>query len=57
MVLVSKIAKRSDKLSGLIAVLPMFLAFPLLLERVGFWWAISSIAITINVFYPIFTDY
>ena len=86
-VLVSEMAKRSDKLGGLIAALPlvtflaliwlyieqqptekianhawytfwyvvptlpMFLAFPMLLERIGFWLALlSSVAITIVCF-------
>lgn len=86
-VLVSEIAKRSDKLGGLIAALPMvtflaliwlylenqssekianhawytfwyvvptlpmFLAFPFLLERIGFWFALlASVAITIICF-------
>ncbi|MDP3464257.1 MAG: DUF3147 family protein [Sulfuricurvum sp.] len=86
-VLVSEMAKRSDKLGGLIAALPlvtfltliwlyiehqptekianhawytfwyvvptlpMFLAFPILLERIGFWSAIlASIAIAVICF-------
>jgi uncharacterized membrane protein (GlpM family) len=90
-VLVSEMAKRSDKLGGLIAALPiitflaliwlylehqptekianhawytfwyvvptlpMFLAFPLLLERIGFWLALlASVAITV-VFFILFS--
>jgi len=86
-VLISEVAKRSDKLGGLIAALPivtfltliwlyveqqsvekianhawytfwyvvptlpMFLVFPLLLERIGFWLAIlASIGITMICF-------
>lgn len=86
-VLVSEIAKRSDKLGGLIAALPlvtilamvwlhlenqsqqkiayhawytfwyvlptlpMFLAFPALLSRLGFWWALAcSILLTLISF-------
>ncbi len=86
-VLVSEMAKRSDKLGGLIAALPlvtflaliwlyvenqstekianhawytfwyvvptlpMFLAFPVLLERIGFWLALlSSVGITMICF-------
>jgi uncharacterized membrane protein (GlpM family) len=86
-VLVSEVAKRSDRLGGLVAALPlvtflaliwlyaeqqptekianhawytfwyvvptlpMFLAFPLLLERLGFWFALlASIGITIVCF-------
>lgn len=86
-VLISEVAKRSDKLGGLIAALPivtfltliwlyveqqttqkianhawytfwyvvptlpMFLVFPLLLERIGFWFAIlASIGITMICF-------
>ena len=86
-VLVSEMAKRSDKLGGLIAALPlvtflaliwlyvenqptekianhawytfwyvvptlpMFLAFPILLERIGFWLALlASILITVVCF-------
>lgn len=86
-VLVSEMAKRSDKLGGLIAALPlvtflaliwlyvdnqptekianhawytfwyvvptlpMFLAFPLLLQRIGFWPSLlASIAITVICF-------
>lgn len=86
-VLVSELAKRSDKLGGLIAALPMvtflaliwlyiekqpaekisnhawytfwyvvptlpmFLAFPFLYDRIGFWWALASCAvITISCF-------
>ncbi|ADR35381.1 hypothetical protein Sulku_2731 (plasmid) [Sulfuricurvum kujiense DSM 16994] len=86
-VLVSEMAKRSDKLGGLVAALPivtflaliwlyvenqstekianhawytfwyvvptlpMFLAFPILLEKIGFWWAMgASVIITIGCF-------
>lgn len=86
-VLVSEMAKRSDKLGGLVAALPlvtflaliwlylenqstekianhawytfwyvvptlpMFLAFPILLEKIGFWLALlASVAITIVCF-------
>jgi uncharacterized membrane protein (GlpM family) len=86
-VLVSEMAKRSDKLGGLVAALPlvtflaliwlyleqqptekianhawytfwyvvptlpMFLAFPILLERIGFWFALfASIIITVVCF-------
>lgn len=86
-VLVSEMAKRSDKLGGLIAALPivtflaliwlylenqsmekianhawytfwyvvptlpMFLAFPILLEKIGFWLALfASVAITVVCF-------
>ncbi len=86
-VLVSEMAKRSDKLGGLIAALPMvtflaliwlylenqssekianhawytfwyvvptlpmFLAFPFLLERLGFWFALlACVGITISSF-------
>ena len=86
-VLVSELAKRSDKLGGLIAALPlvtilalvwlhlenqspqkianhawytfwyvlptlpMFLAFPALLSRLGFWWALAgSVLITLLSF-------
>jgi len=41
-VLVSELARRSDKLGGLVAALPMFLAFPLLLPRIGFWPALLA---------------
>lgn len=80
-VVVSEAAKRSDKLGGLIAALPMvtffalvwlyvekqpaekisnhawytfwyvvptlpmFLAFPLLHDRIGFWWTLASCAV------------
>lgn len=87
MVLVSEMAKRSDKLGGLVAALPivtflaliwlyvenqstekianhawytfwyvvptlpMFLAFPILLERIGFWLALlASVGITMICF-------
>ena len=87
-VIVSEVAKRSDKFGGLIAALPlvtvltliwlhaegqppekisnhawytfwyvvptlpMFLAFPFLHERVGFWWTLAScIAVTLLCFY------
>ena len=79
-VLISEVAKKSDRLGGLIAALPlvtvmtliwlyiekqpeskianhawytfwyvvptlpMFLAFPFLHDRIGFWWALSSSA-------------
>ncbi len=36
-VLVSELAKRSDKLGSFIAALPMFLVFPWLLPRLNFW--------------------
>jgi F0F1-type ATP synthase assembly protein I len=86
-VVISELAKRSDKLGGLIAALPlvtiltliwlyvekqplekisnhasytfwyvvptlpMFLMFPHLLSRLGFWWALlSAIAMSIAVF-------
>lgn len=86
-VLVSEMAKRSDKLGGLVAALPivtflvliwlylenqssekianhawytfwyvvptlpMFLAFPILLEKIGFWWAMgASVAIAVVCF-------
>lgn len=86
-VLVSEMAKRSDKLGGFIAALPivtflvliwlyvenqgaekianhawytfwyvvptlpMFLAFPILLEKIGFWWAMGlSVVITVICF-------
>jgi F0F1-type ATP synthase assembly protein I len=86
-VLVSEIAKRSDKLGGLIAALPlvtvlaliwlhvenqpeekianhawytfwyvvptlpMFLIFPMLLSKLGFWWALmASVAIAVACF-------
>lgn len=86
-VAISEIAKRSDKLGGLVAALPlvtflaliwlylenqstekianhawytfwyvvptlpMFLTFPLLLEKIGFWWAMgTSVVITIVCF-------
>ena len=80
-VLVSEVAKRSDKLGGLIAALPlvtvlalvwlyvenqppakianhawytfcyvvptlpMFLAFPFLHDRIGFWWTLAACAV------------
>ncbi|NBR97950.1 MAG: DUF3147 family protein [Betaproteobacteria bacterium] len=87
-VIVSEVAKRSDKFGGLIAALPlvtvltliwlhaenqppekisnhawytfwyvvptlpMFLAFPFLHERIGFWWTLAScIAITLACFF------
>lgn len=86
-VAVSEVAKRSDRLGGLIAALPlvtvlalvwlhvegqgqekvanharytfwyvlptlpMFLAFPLILPRIGFWWSLlASAALTIACF-------
>jgi uncharacterized membrane protein (GlpM family) len=86
-VLVSEVAKRSDKLGGLVAALPMvtflaliwlyvekqpnekisshawytfwyvvptlpmFLAFPFLHDRIGFWWTLAACAgITIGCF-------
>lgn len=46
-VLISEGAKRSDRLGGVIAALPMFLAFPMLLPRLGFWATMAaSVAIT-----------
>ncbi|WP_036185163.1 hypothetical protein [Marinobacter sp. ELB17] len=44
-VLISEVAKRSDKLGALIAALPMFLIFPFLLSRLGFWGALAASAI------------
>ncbi len=89
-VLVSEFAKRSDKLGGLIAALPMvtflaliwlyieeqptekisnhawytfwyvvptlpmFLAFPFLHDRIGFWWTLASCAAITIVCFVIF---
>ena len=89
-VLVSEFAKRSDKLGGLIAALPMvtflaliwlhiekqpaekisnhawytfwyvvptlpmFLAFPFLHDRIGFWWTLASCAAITVVCFVIF---
>jgi uncharacterized membrane protein (GlpM family) len=89
-VLVSEFAKRSDKLGGLIAALPMvtflaliwlyieeqpaekisnhawytfwyvvptlpmFLAFPFLQDRIGFWWALASCAAITIICFVIF---
>ena len=89
-VLVSEFAKRSDKLGGLIAALPMvaflaliwlyiekqpaekisnhawytfwyvvptlpmFLAFPFLHDRIGFWWTLASCAAITIICFVIF---
>ena len=89
-VLVSEVAKRSDKLGGLIAALPMvtflaliwlyiekqppekisnhawytfwyvvptlpmFLAFPYLHDRLGFWWTLASCAVITIVCFAVF---
>ena len=86
-VLISELAKRSDKFGGFVAALPlvtlltlvwlyiegqpqakianhalytfwyviptlpMFLAFPVLLQRLGFWWALAAgVVITVGCF-------
>lgn len=90
-VVVSEAAKRSDKLGGLFAALPiatfltlvwlyiekqpaekisnhawytfwyvlptlpMFLAFPALHERIGFWWALASCAVITMVCFVLFS--
>lgn len=41
-VLISELAKRSDKLGGFVAALPMFLVFPSLLPRWGFWGTLAA---------------
>lgn len=91
-VLVSELAKRSDKLGGLVAALPMvtflaliwlyvekqphekisnhawytfwyvvptlpmFLAFPFLHDRIGFWWTLASCAAITVVCFVIFAN-
>ena len=50
-ILISEVAKRSDRLGGLIAALPMFLAFPILYQRYGFWLSLAICCImTILIF-------
>jgi hypothetical protein len=53
-VLVSELAKRSDKLGGLIAALPMVLVFPVLLPRIGFWPALLACVLMTVVCFALF---
>lgn len=44
-VAISVIARRSDRLGAVMAALPMFLAFPMLLNRIAFWPTLAASAV------------